>query len=255
MGQKKTKRPKRAPKAETYHHGDLKTTLIEAALKLLKTKSHETISLRELAREAGVSQAAPYRHFKDKKELISAIIEQGYELKYQFMEDAIKDSKGDPLKMYFGCGRAYFRMGLKHPQHFKLMANPEVIPSPEYPSLMTCACRSFLLVKRMLDYLQAKGVIGAGDTYHKAMHCWYVVNGFTTLYAEGRLTHMGVTAENAEAALETFLSQYLIGCSQPLSKSDRGFKPFQTELSSMLKEMVLDQPHPEVDDIFKAFKK
>lgn len=245
---------KKPAKSVSYHHGALKATLIEAALKLLKTQSPETLSLRELARSAGVSQAAPYRHFKDKKELIAAIIEQGFDLKFKYMAKAIKDSDGDAKKMYFDTGLAYFKMGLNHPQHFKLLTSSEVVPSPEYPSLLIVASKTYLLLKEMIVYCQKKGVIGAGDPYHKALNCWCLVNGFTALYAEGRLRLIGVDEDNAEAALKTFFSQNLIGNDKSLAKSDYGFKPFKTSDSTFLKEAFLDPGSPEIDAVFAVFK-
>jgi AcrR family transcriptional regulator len=233
-----------------YHHGDLKSSLIDSALRLLKTKGPESLSLRELAREAGVSQAAPYRHFKDKKELIAAIIEQGFEKKFQYMYAAIEALKEDPQEMYYACGLAYFRMGLKHPQHFKLMTSSEVIPGPEYPGLLEKASSTFILLREMIKYCQKKGIVGAGNPYHKAMNCWCVVNGFTALYAEGRLGFLGVTPENAEHGLRALLSQYLIGHAQPLET--KNFKLFETPESKMMKEMMLDRDHPEVDALFAS---
>ncbi|MBY0385949.1 TetR/AcrR family transcriptional regulator, partial [bacterium] len=156
MRQKKKKATKTSSKAD-YHHGDLKSTLIESALRLIKAKGPENLSLRELAREAGVSQAAPYRHFKDKKELLAAIIEQGFEKKFQYMYDAIEAVKHNPKEMYYACGLAYFRMGLKHPQHFKLMTSSEVIPDQDHPSLLEKASNTFILLREMIKYCQKKG--------------------------------------------------------------------------------------------------
>lgn len=244
------KKKKTTSKADTYHHGDLKSTLIESALRLIKAKGPENLSLRELAREAGVSQAAPYRHFKDKKELLAAIIEQGFEKKYQYMYEAIESAKNDPKEMYFACGLAYFRMGLKHPQHFKLMTSSEVIPDPAYPSLLEKASSTFILLREMIKYSQKKGIVGKGDPYHKAMNCWCVVNGFTALYAEGRLGFLGVTQENAEECLRALLTQYLKGQTHPLEV--KNIKLFETPQSKMMKEMVLDRDHPQVSALFSS---
>lgn len=248
MRQKKKKTTKKSDNSDTYHHGDLKSTLIESALRLIKAKGPENLSLRELAREAGVSQAAPYRHFIDKKELLAAIIEQGFEKKFQYMYDAIESAKNDPKEMYYACGLAYFRMGLKHPQHFKLMTSSEVIPGPDYPGLLEKASSTFILLREMVKYCQRKGIVGSGDPYHKAMNCWCVVNGFTALYAEGRLGFLGVTPENAEQCLRALLHQYQIGQTQPLEA--KNIKLFETPQSKMMKEMMLDRDHPTVNALF-----
>lgn len=248
MRQKKKKVPKTGASSDGYHHGDLKSTLIDSALRLLKTKSAESLSLRELAREAGVSQAAPYRHFKDKNELLAAIIEQGFEKKFKYMYEAISAVKNDPKELYYACGLAYFRMGLKHPQHFKLMNSSEINPGPEYPGLLEIASKTFILLREVVKYCQKKGIVGSGDPHHKAMNCWCVVNGYTSLYAENRLEFLGVTPDNAEMGLRALLSQYLVGQSQPLPATN--FRLFETRDSKMMKEMMLDRNHPDVDALF-----
>jgi len=251
---RKKEQKKQSPKAgggDQYHHGDLRAALISTAVKILEKIPPSDLSLRELARQAGVSVAAPYRHFKDKRELLAAIIEEGFEIKSQYMADAIRAAKRRPLDMYYGCGLAYFKMGRLHPQHFKLMVTSEIIPSPEFPGLLKAAAKSFMLLKEMLRFCQSKGLVGAGDPYHKAMHCWCMVNGFTSLYAEGRLMWIGVNPKNAEAALKTLMSQHLIGNKEPMSKSAFGFQPFTTPESDLQKKQILDQPYPEVVKLFE----
>jgi AcrR family transcriptional regulator len=217
-------------KSDSYHHGDLKSELLETALKMLKTKSPNELSLRELAREAGVSQAAPYRHFKSKEELMAAIMTQGFELKSKYMQEAVEKNKDDVLKMYYACALSYFKMGKNHPQHFKLMFGPEVIPDKEHQLLMHASCTSFALLKNMIVKCQDEKLIGGGDPYVRALHCWTVVHGFTMLYAEGRLKWLGVTDENAEQAFLSLLSQYLKGGESPLLK--QGFEVFHTKESA-----------------------
>src|ERR1700742_1157852 len=69
-----------AAESRPYHHGDLRRALIDAATRLLETEGPSALSLRAVAREAGVSPAAPYHHFKDKGELLAAVAQQGWEM-------------------------------------------------------------------------------------------------------------------------------------------------------------------------------
>ena len=248
--QEKKSPAKRSRKPKAYHHGDLRQTLIDAAIKMLTKSSPDSLSLRDLARQAGVSIAAPYRHFKDKRELLAAISAQGFELKHKYMCEEIKKSKNKPLDMYYACAISYFRMGLKHPQHFKLMFASEVMPSEEFPELLKSACKTFQLLRRMIEYCQNKGLIGSGNSVHKALNCWCVVNGFTSLYAEGRLAWLGVDDKNAESALKTLLSQYLVGNREPLSKSDFGFIPLESSITDPMIRVLLDTPDPEAEALF-----
>ena len=86
-----------APEARPYHHGDLRRALVEAARRLLETEGAAAMSLRAVAREAGVSPAAPYHHFKDKGELMAAVASEGWSLLSATMYEAAKANPGDEL--------------------------------------------------------------------------------------------------------------------------------------------------------------
>ncbi|MBX9768247.1 MAG: TetR/AcrR family transcriptional regulator, partial [Bdellovibrionales bacterium] len=108
-------------KTDGYHHGNLRTVLLRTSIRMLKTQPATELSLRKLAREAGVSQAAPYRHFKKKEDLIAALMTEGFEIKARYMKEAVEASNGDLENQLFACALSYFKMGKNHPQHFKLM--------------------------------------------------------------------------------------------------------------------------------------
>ena len=111
------------------------------------------------------------------------------------------------------------------------MLTAPVCPSPEYPALEQAAGLAFGLLKMTVEICQKAGVIGPGDPYHKSMHCWAMVNGFTTLYSEGRLEWLGVRDENAKAALRIFVDQFLSGEVTGLEPST-DFKLFSTNEST-----------------------
>ncbi len=241
---KKKKLPSRkvkgAKEIDTYHHGDLRGTLIDAALKILETGSSDSLSLRELARLVGVSQSAPYRHFKNKEELLAAISQQGFELQFNYMREAVRTYRNQPTELFFQCAISYFRMGLSHRQHYRLMFSGGVTPSPECKELHQAASSTFILLRDVIRICQKAGVLGAGDAYHRAFHCWSVVNGFTSLYVEGRLSWLGVTEDNAIAALRTLMGQYLRGAQGDLDLSQEGMTLFQGELpASYLADMEM----------------
>ena len=226
---KKTKnKPK---KTESYHHGDLRSALIQCAVDLLKTKSPADLTLRELARKTNVSTAAPFRHFKDRKELLAAISRQGFEIQYQYMRESFDNSHDDLSKMYLGCGKAYFKMGLKHPQHFKLMYGSEVVPCHDYPELAEAALKTFQIVTEVVKFCQQKKFLGPGDPYKRAMQYWAVVHGLTSLYADGQLGFLGVENFNAEMMLEGLLEHMLLGTRSSLEDNSKKARLFQTDTS------------------------
>ncbi len=225
------KKPRTRKKTESYHHGDLRSALITAALRVLKTRTPSELSLRELAKQAGVSQAAPYRHFKDKEALIAAILEQAFTIKREYMERAMNDAQGDAHKIFIGCGLAYFRFGLDYPQHFNLMFSDHCRPDGNYPDLLRAAVSNYETVVKMVKISQDAGIIGAGDPFHHALHCWALVNGFTVLYTHGKLLWLGIDQDNAEKALIGLIEQYRKGSSAPLDPKAMGFELFNTDES------------------------
>ena len=103
-----------------YHHGDLHRAIVEAALDVLSESQSTEFSLRELARRAGVSHNAPYKHFADKRELLAAVSAVGFELLAKQMTDATKELDS-PRERLAAIARAYVRGGVNNPALYRLM--------------------------------------------------------------------------------------------------------------------------------------
>lgn len=103
-----------------YHHGDLRSALVEAGLKALESAPIEDLSLRALAREVGVSPTAVYRHFPDKQALLGALAAEGIEQLGQYQQAAAASAKGNS-DAFGATGRAYVRWALANPALFRLV--------------------------------------------------------------------------------------------------------------------------------------
>jgi AcrR family transcriptional regulator len=106
-----------APEARPYHHGDLRRALVDAARRLLETEGPAAMSLRAVAREAGVSPAAPYHHFKDKSELLAAVANEGWAMLSSSIMDASRGSPGDRVAPTL----AYIAFARSHPALYRIM--------------------------------------------------------------------------------------------------------------------------------------
>jgi AcrR family transcriptional regulator len=104
----------------SYHHGDLRVALVEAGLKALETTDFADLSLRQLARDVGVSATAVYRHFPDKQALMSALANAGIEQLGLFQQKAAIEAQGT-VDAFAATGRAYVRFALAHPALFRLI--------------------------------------------------------------------------------------------------------------------------------------
>ena len=108
------------PEERPYHHGDLQRAIIAAALEVLSETQSTEFSLRELARRAGVSHNAPYKHFSDKRELLAAVSAAGFELLAKRIVDAT-ERVSNPRARLAEIARAYVRHGVENPALYRLM--------------------------------------------------------------------------------------------------------------------------------------
>src|SRR5262245_45231593 len=107
-------------KKRAYHHGDLRKVLIETALAHIARDGARALSLREVARSAGVSHTASYRHFPAKESLLAAIAEQGFRRLSDAMRAAIV-GHADPATALQASGIAYVEFGVHYPEHLQVM--------------------------------------------------------------------------------------------------------------------------------------
>ena len=111
----------RNPSRESYHHGNLRDALVKAAIPLLAEHGVEGLSLRSVAKVAGVSHAAPYRHFRDKTDLLESIAIRGYLRLEETCRQAGEKYRDDPERQLFEAGMGYLRLVMDQPEIAHLM--------------------------------------------------------------------------------------------------------------------------------------
>jgi len=154
----------------TYHHGALRSALLEAAGDILETDGASALSLREAARRAGVSHSAPYRHFPNRDSLLAALAAEGFSL---LREAAGKRPEGD-------MGLGYVEFALTHPHRFRLMFGGQ-LRLDEHPGLRAQAEENFA------DLQGAFASLGA-DAPFAAAAAWSLVHGLASLMLDGHFT-------------------------------------------------------------------
>ena len=169
-----------------YHHGNLREALVVAAKDILESEGRTSLSLRAVARRAGVSQTAPYRHFADKEALLASVAQWGFELLTQVQNDALAEIKpGEDRLNALGC--SYVRFAIDHPNVLRLMFGPEICNKAEYPDLAKAANESFSVVQGVVtETLQASG---AKEQIPElaTVGAWSLVHGISTLLLDGHL--------------------------------------------------------------------
>lgn len=174
----------------TYHHGDLKNALTSAALSLVAEKGPKGFTLTEAARRAGVSAAAPYRHFADKASLLAAVAEQGFvELHADLAEAAARVT--DPKERVAELGRVYVRWAVAHPDHYQVMFGVESLKSEE-PTVAAAGERAFGELLGAITACQQAGIAAGSDPLELAAPLWSLVHGIASLAIGGQLREVGV---------------------------------------------------------------
>ena len=135
--------------------------LITHALNLISEVGYEAVSLREIARSAGLSHMAPYKHYRDKDALLAAIVVQGFEkLSERFLD--IEQNILSPDDRFMRMGEAYIHFGIDNPQQFKLMFSGYLKKSDEYPLVKEKSDACFAFLVRLIEYCQFHSYISKG---------------------------------------------------------------------------------------------
>jgi len=172
------------PRTRPYHHGNLKPVLLEAAVQLIGETGPRGFTLREAARRAGVSHNAPYRHFRDRDDLLAAVAQDGFERLTGAMARAAP--KAGPLNRLRRSGLAYVDFALRWPQHFAAMFDAPW-DKLDYPECAEAARRCFETLCGFVRDCQAASQMPAGDPERLAYHAWSLVHGIAKLANAGQL--------------------------------------------------------------------
>ena len=184
-----------AGRRKRYHHGDLRRALVDAALRLVEREGPSGLTLRAAARLAGVSQAAPYRHFADKQALLAAVAEEGFRAMTGAMRTATSPLRDEPLLRFRALGLAYVGFARGHPAHFRVMFGPELADRSTHPSLAEAAAEAFTLLVDAIADCQRAGLAREGDPGEFAVTAWSTVHGLSALIVNGQLEARGVQAD------------------------------------------------------------
>jgi AcrR family transcriptional regulator len=196
-------RPPTAPERTSYHHGDLRRVLLEVGHRLLEETDASHLSLRAIAREAGVSRAAPYHHFADREGLLAALAADGFrDLRHAMIRRA-DAAVGSPLARMQAIGIAYVLFAFENPHHYRLMFSGEWSDRDRHPELNREADATYGALGSALGGLEASGTRkggrqGKGLAQALALGAWSLVHGLAMLLIDGRVGEAEMTAAEVE---------------------------------------------------------
>lgn len=191
-----------------YHHGNLREALIRAALNLIGEKGPAGFTFADAARAAGVSSAAPYRHFRDRDALLADVAKRGYELFAAALEKAWNNGNPNPYVAFEAVGRAYLAFARNEPAHYSAMFEAGVATESD-PELQKAADAAFNVVRRASEALTAHlPAAGRPPALMMSLHMWSMAHGIASLFARadsGRRKLPMSPEDLLEAALLVYL--------------------------------------------------
>jgi AcrR family transcriptional regulator len=191
----------RKAKKTSYHHGRLREALLAAALELVREHGAAALSLREVARRAGVSHAAPAHHFGDKAGLLTALAIEGFRLFAAAQRAGAARGGDDPLRRFGWLGWAYVMFAAEHRAYFEVMFRPELLRRDD-PILAEVGREAYEL---LLEGVRA----ALGDPAPEALAvnatiAWSQAHGLATLWLDGNLAHYAGISDLDAAARKVF---------------------------------------------------
>jgi AcrR family transcriptional regulator len=203
-----------------YHHGNLREALIRAALELIAQKGPAGFTFAEAARWAGVSPAAPYRHFRDRDELLANVALRGFRQFEAALAKAWDGGRPDTSAAFDRLGRAYLDFARGEPALYSAMFEGGV-PLGANPDLRDASDRAFAVLREAAERLSAQAPAGAKPpALMVALHIWAMTHGVASLFGRGDSARRAVPM-SAEELLEAQMLIYLRGLGLSETKPGR----------------------------------
>lgn len=208
-------------KTKPYHHGDLRHALLAAGLELVAERGVNGFTLREVARQAGVSHNAPYNHFADKAELVAALTQESFQQFAILLQASYDETPGSPLDKLRGMGQTYVRFAVDHPAQFRLMWRADLRESDKecddghltktQKDADAAGISAYDVLLNALSACQQAGLIQPGPVEDFALPAWSIVHGLAVLILDGPAEFAITTSIGIEALAGTMLDRLIEG--------------------------------------------
>jgi AcrR family transcriptional regulator len=182
-----------AERKSAYHHGDLRRALVAAARAILEEDGLAALSLRAVARRAGVSQAAPYHHFPDKDALLAAVAADGFDALDRAMQERMA-GVSDPAERLNASGVAYVMFAVANPALFQIMFGAAMHGLAAHAERIEAGKRAYATLERAVTAVIEQAGGAEADVGLACLGAWAVAHGLAKLLVEGGLdpTRYGV---------------------------------------------------------------
>jgi AcrR family transcriptional regulator len=197
-------------KRRGYHHGNLREALIDTALSLISQKGSAGFTIAEAARAAGVSPAAPYRHFKDRDALVADVAERGFDVFAKGLREAWAEGRPSPHEAFRRMGQAYLAFAREEPAYYTAMFESG-LSFQDYPTLKEAGDRAFATLREACEVVIATlPEDKRPPAMMMALHIWSLTHGIAGLFARGDAARRPIPM-SPEDLLEAAILIYLDG--------------------------------------------
>lgn len=184
---------------------DVRSKILDAGLSLLSEGGLQAMSMRAVARIAGVSHQAPYHYFPDRESILAEIVKSGFETLHRYEIEAI-ESETDPVERAREIGCAYVKFALDHPALFQLMFRREMVDLENFEDAHATAISTFELPQAVIAAAHGKK---PEDALNETIACWSMAHGLATLMLEGKMPEaLGETREQQDSRVREVMALY-----------------------------------------------
>ena len=194
----------------TYHHGDLRRALLDAAMDSIARDGASRLTLRGVARATNVSHAAPYHYFKDKGALLAAVAEEGFRNLDAYIKDRTDAATSHALALQ-EAAVAYVVFAVTHPDLFRVMFGPQLADKTDYPSLRDASRSTYRHIEQGIGSVEPGEGSSGEPTSNVATASWSLIHGLAMLLIDRQFG--AVTPEEAEGMALTATNVFWIGLS------------------------------------------
>jgi len=217
---------------------DVRARVLEAAVRMIDEGGLASLSMREVARRAGVSHQAPYHYFPDRESILAALAEEGFIRLYEEL-DEVRDAASCAADRLAHAGEAYVRFAQQHPAHFRLMFRPDFVDIERFPSVMDCGQKAFERLIELVHSCIEEGLPAEPSEQALVVFGWSVVHGLACLLIDNTLALK--LPEEAAAVVRTGLAR---GTKSIVSDVMEAFRAVLVARSTPPKPRAQSSPKP-----------
>lgn len=186
-------------KGKSYHHGNLRRAILDAALLLIEERGLDGFTMADLARATDVSSGAPYQHFASRTAVLVALAREGLEHYRTLLDEADKSARShDPLGRFAARGFAHVRFAVRHPVHFRILYSGSELELEEAPELFEVNGVHDTILRELIEDAAESGQVDPRSLELRVLTAQATMHGLARFFVDGHLRRSGIGDDEVE---------------------------------------------------------